>query len=99
MENKTQSPKQSKQSLEDSSPEDIQACWLKVARRAQAACYNNGGFGLLTLTVAVNGNKAILWMPPEMTKVEPAKLAKEMEMSAETFISLAALVSENGNGS
>ena len=80
-------------------PEDIKDCWLNVARRAQAACHGNNGFGLMTITVAVNENKAILWLPPSMIKVEPAALAQEMEMSAETFISLASLVSKNGGRS
>lgn len=81
---------------DESYPEDVQACWLKVARRAQAACAGNRGFGLLTLTVAVNENKAILWLPPELDKIEPASLAQELEMSTETFISLASLASKNG---
>jgi hypothetical protein len=79
------------------SPEDIKDCWLKVARRAQAACSGNRGFGLLHLTVAVNENKAILWLPPGLEKIEPASLAQELEMSTETFISLAGLTARNGH--
>lgn len=78
-------------------PEDIKACWLNVARRAQSACYGNNGLGLMTITVAVSKNNAIMWLPPTVVKVEPASLAREAELDASVVVSLAALMSKNGH--
>ena len=77
-------------------PEDVQNCWFEVARAAQAACSGNNGFGLITLTVAVNQGKAVMWLPPVLDKIHPARVAN-VEMSAETMQMLGILLGNDGN--
>ncbi len=99
MRSQEQQDKLDRLSQEPNIPEDVQTCWHEVARRAQSACAGNNGYGLLTLTIVVNESKAVMWLPPGIEKIEPARAAKEMEMSAETMLSLAILASNNGYGS
>ena len=78
-------------------PEDVQRCWFDVVRRAQSACAGNNGFGLLTINVVVNEGEAIMWLPPDIQRIEPSRLAQEVELSPEIMTALATLLT-SGNG-
>lgn len=55
--------------------DDIKQSWFNPIRAAQAACKNNRGYAILTLTVMVNKNDPVLWPEPQLKKIHPAKLA------------------------
>jgi len=78
-------------------PEDVKPCWFNVVRRAQSACTGNNGFALMTISIVVNEGEAIMWLPPEIQKVEPSKLSKEVELSTQVITALATLLT-SGNG-
>jgi hypothetical protein len=65
-------------------PEDIKPNWLNVVRSAQAACKDNGGYAILTLRVAVKHNEAIMWAPPTLLKISPARMA-DLEISPDVL--------------
>ena len=98
---KTRSEKQQEKldrfSQEADIPDDVQDCWHEVAKRAQAACTRNNGYGLLTITVVVNRTSAVMWLPPGLEKIEPARLIDGIEISPETLAGLAILASKNGH--
>ena len=77
-------------------PEDIQPCWYRVARRAQAACHANGGYAVMTMTIVVNRDEACFWLSPQLDKVEPSDMAK-VEMAPETAMALQILATKNGS--
>lgn len=72
-------------------PEDIQAEWLDVIRHIQAACSTNNGLGIVTLKVAVNGSRPIVWVEADVKRVHPMRVAK-MKMSPSIAAVLSAMV-------
>ena len=71
--------------------DDIKKPWMSVVRATQAACKDNGGIGVVTLRVIVNGNVPIMWHQPVLEKIHPRSLV-DLEMSAEMTVGFAALV-------
>ena len=58
-------------------PLDVHADWLNVVRAAQAACKDNNGFGVMTITVGLIGNLPVLYEPKMRRKLHPSSAAKK----------------------
>lgn len=72
-------------------PQDVLPEWLDIFRHAQAACSNNNGLAILTLKIAVNKNKPIIWVEADVRKVHPMRVAK-MKMTPAVAAVLSAMV-------
>jgi len=55
--------------------QEIKKGWHNPIRAIQAACTDNKGYGIVTLTVVVNKNEPVFWLEPEMRKIHPASIA------------------------
>ena len=71
--------------------QDFHEDWLKVIRAAQAACKDNGGFGVLTIIVSVNQNTPVFWNPVMRHKLHPARAA-QVQMTPQMAASLMAVM-------
>ena len=54
--------------------DDIKESWLNPIRAIQAACRDNRGLALVTITVLVHKNDAVRWSEPKVIKVHPARI-------------------------
>lgn len=76
--------------------QDIKESWLNPIRHAQAACYKNRGYAILTMSVVVKENDAVLWLDPELVKISPIKLARAN--ISPTLVGLLTQLAKHNNG-
>jgi hypothetical protein len=76
-------------------PEDVTNEWLLAIRSAIASCSGNKGYGMVTLTVAVNGTTPIMHYP-EMKKIHPKKLSG-VKVTPEVAVALSAIMKNSSD--
>lgn len=57
--------------------DDIKETWFNPIRAAQAACKDNKGLAIVTLTILVKKNDPVRWREPDVKKIHPARLSSD----------------------
>ncbi len=78
--------------------EDIHYSWMDIIASAQAEASKNGGWGILTISVVLQGKTPYSWVQPELRKMHPMKLTQPGKEQEAGVVVTAYLVNKDHDG-